>query len=176
MGHFSFPKELQYLQNVMASVASETYSCVSTPIQYAGITAYEDESIDDYLFHCRRVLETVGQYCASTLIDAGIKVRMPVGAFYIFPDFQPFEEILNERNIFKGVAYLGSRPTFGGKQIFLEINIFGIKKNLYKKRLRVYFLKFIRADRKFSSPKRLVIQMNKDVILAKKSLKTKLIL
>ena len=83
----------------MASVASETYSCVSTPIQYAGITAYEDESIDDYLFHCRRVLETVGQYCASTLIDAGIKVRMPVGAFYIFPDFQPFEEILNERNI-----------------------------------------------------------------------------
>ena len=99
LGHFSFPKELQYLQNVMASVASETYSCVSTPIQYAGITAYEDESIDDYLFHCRRILETVGQYCASTLIDAGIKVRMPVGAFYIFPDFQPFEEILNERNI-----------------------------------------------------------------------------
>ena len=100
LGHFSFPKELQYLQNVMASVASETYSCVSTPIQYAGITAYEDESIDDYLFHCRRILETVGQYCASTLIDAGIKVRMPVGAFYIFPDFQPFEEILNERNIY----------------------------------------------------------------------------
>ena len=100
LGHFSFPKELQYLQNVMASVASETYSCVSTPIQYAGITAYEDESIDDYLFHCRRVLETVGQYCASTLIDAGIKVRMPVGAFYIFPNFQPLEEILNERNIY----------------------------------------------------------------------------
>ena len=100
LGHFSFPKELQYLQNVMASVASETYSCVSTPIQYAGITAYEDESIDDYLFHCRRVLETVGQYCALTLIDAGIKVRMPVGAFYIFPNFQPFEEILNERNIY----------------------------------------------------------------------------
>ena len=100
LGHFSFPKELQYLQNVMASVASETYSCVSTPIQYAGITAYEDESIDNYLFHCRRVLETVGQYCASTLIDAGIKVRMPVGAFYIFPNFKPFEEILNERNIY----------------------------------------------------------------------------
>ena len=99
LGHFSFPKELQYLQTVMTSVASETYSCVSTPIQYAGITAYEDESIDNYLFHCRRVLETVGQYCASKLIDAGIKVRMPVGAFYIFPDFQPFEEILNKRNI-----------------------------------------------------------------------------
>ena len=85
-------------------------------------------------------------------------------------------KILNEKNILKGVAYLGSRPTFSGKQIFLEINIFGIKKNLYKKSLRVYFLKFIRADRRFNSPKRLVRQMNKDVILAKKSLKTKLIL
>jgi len=85
-------------------------------------------------------------------------------------------KILNEKNILKGVAYLGSRPTFSGKQIFLEINIFGIKKNLYKKSLRVYFLKFIRADRRFKSPERLVRQMNKDVILAKKSLKTKLVL
>ena len=100
LGHFSFPKELKYLQDAMTSVASETYSCVSTPIQYAGITAYEDESIDDYLFHCRRILETVGQYCVSSLIDAGIKVRMPKGAFYIFPDFQPFEEMLNKKNIF----------------------------------------------------------------------------
>ena len=38
-----------------------------------------------------------------------------------------------------GVAYLGSRPTFGGKEVFLEINLFGIKKNLYNKNLRVYF-------------------------------------
>ena len=100
LGHFSFPKELKYIQDVMTSVASETYSCVSTPIQYAGITAYEDESIDDYLFHCRRILKTVGQYCASSLMDEGIKVRMPKGAFYLFPDFQPFEEILNKKNIF----------------------------------------------------------------------------
>ena len=84
--------------------------------------------------------------------------------------------IINEKNIFKGVAYLGSRPTFKGKQIFLEINIFGIKKNLYKKRLRVYFLKFIRTDKSFSSPERLVKQMNKDVILAKKNSNIKLIL
>ena len=76
--------------------------------------------------------------------------------------------IENKKNISRGVAYLGSRPTFKGKEVFLEINIFGIKKNLYKKKLRVYFLKFIRKDRKFSSSSALVRQMNKDVILAKK--------
>ena len=73
--------------------------------------------------------------------------------------------------IYQGVAYLGSRPTFSGKKIFLEINIFGIKKNLYKKKLRVYFVKFIRIDKKFKSSSELVKQMNKDVILAKKGLK-----
>ena len=74
----------------------------------------------------------------------------------------------NKKNTSNGVAYLGTRPTFSGKEIFLEINIFGIKKNLYKKKLRIYFLKFIRRDRKFSSSSALVRQMNKDVILAKK--------
>ena len=82
----------------------------------------------------------------------------------------------NKRKIYGGVAYLGRRPTFGGKEIFLETNIFGIKENLYKKKLRVYFLKFIRRDKKFKNQGKLIRQMNKDVIFAKKGLKTKLVL
>ena len=74
----------------------------------------------------------------------------------------------NKKNFLKGVAYLGTRPTFEGKGIFLEINIFNFKKNLYKKKLKVYFLKFIRRDRKFKSSAALIKQMNKDVISAKK--------
>ena len=84
--------------------------------------------------------------------------------------------ISNMSKIFGGVAYLGYRPTFDGKEIFLEVNIFGIKKNLYKKKLRVYFLKFIRGDQKFKNPEKLIRQMNKDVIFAKKGLKTELVL
>jgi len=80
------------------------------------------------------------------------------------------------KNIYGGIAYLGNRPTFGGDEVFLEINIFGIKKNLYKKKLRVYFLKFLRKDVKFDNSIQLVKQMNKDVIFAKKGLKTKLLL
>jgi riboflavin kinase/FMN adenylyltransferase len=82
----------------------------------------------------------------------------------------------NTRNIYRGVSYLGSRPTFGGKKVFLETNIFGIKKNLYKKRLRVYFVKMIREDKKFKNQYELIKQMNKDVIFAKKGLKAKLVL
>jgi len=82
----------------------------------------------------------------------------------------------DKKRKYGGVAYLGTRPTFGGKEIFLEINIFGVKKSLYKKKLRVYFLKFLRRDRKFKNSAQLIKQMNKDVIFAKKGLKTKLLL
>ena len=81
-----------------------------------------------------------------------------------------------KKKIWNGVAYLGYRPTFGGKEIMLEVNIFGINKKLYKKRLRIYFLKFIRREQKFKNSINLIRRMNNDVIFAKKSLKTKLVL
>ena len=80
------------------------------------------------------------------------------------------------KSLYKGISYLGNRPTFDGKKIFLETNIFGIKKNLYNKKLTVYFVKFLRGDKKFSNSTQLIRQMNKDVISAKKGLKTKLVL
>ena len=84
--------------------------------------------------------------------------------------------ITTNKKTFNGIAYLGNRPTFSGKNIFLEVNIFGFKKNLYKKRIKVYFQKFIRADKKFKNSAELIEQMNKDVIFAKKGLKVKLVI
>jgi len=81
-----------------------------------------------------------------------------------------------QKKLHSGIAYLGSRPTFKGKEVLLEVYIFGIKKNLYKKKLRVYFVKFIRSDKKFKSSSGLVRQMNKDVILVKKGLKGKMVI
>jgi len=82
----------------------------------------------------------------------------------------------NKKKIYSGISYLGSRPTFGGKEVFLETYIFGIKKNLYKKKMRVYFLRFMRGDKKFRNQDQLIKQMNKDVIFAKKGLKPKLVI
>lgn len=84
--------------------------------------------------------------------------------------------ISKNKKILNGIAYLGYRPTFEGKKIVLEVYIFGINKNLYKKRLRVYFLKFIRGEQKFKNLSSLTRQMNKDVIIAQRHLKTKLAL
>ena len=63
---------------------------------------------------------------------------------------------------------MGYRPTFNGKNLLLEVNIFGIKKNLYNKILKINFIKFIRAEKKFKNINQLKTQIKKDIIAAKK--------
>ena len=68
----------------------------------------------------------------------------------------------------RGIANVGYRPTFNGKNLLLEVNIFGIKKNLYNKILRISFIKFIRAEKKFNNIKQLKNQIKKDISSTKK--------
>jgi riboflavin kinase/FMN adenylyltransferase len=68
----------------------------------------------------------------------------------------------------KGIANIGYRPTFKGKTLLLEVNIFGIKKNLYKKMIKVSFIKFIRPEKKFKNINELKDQIKKDIAKIKK--------
>jgi riboflavin kinase/FMN adenylyltransferase len=68
----------------------------------------------------------------------------------------------------KGIANIGYRPTFNGKTLLLEVNIFGIKVNLYKKILKVSFIKFIRPEKKFKNISELKNQIKKDITVTKK--------
>ena len=67
----------------------------------------------------------------------------------------------------KGIANIGYRPTFNGQNLLLEVNIFGINKNLYKKELEVNFIKFIRPEKKFKGIEQLKKQIKIDIIKAK---------
>jgi len=42
LGTFTFPKELHWLLDAMAVVASETFTATSTPIQHAAVKAFEN--------------------------------------------------------------------------------------------------------------------------------------
>ncbi len=69
----------------------------------------------------------------------------------------------------KGIANVGIRPTFNGQNLLLEVNIFGINKNLYNKELEVNFIKFIRPEKKFKNLKQLKKQIEIDIKKAKKN-------
>jgi aspartate aminotransferase len=66
LGLFSFPAELEWLCSAMAAIASETYTSVSAPIQYAAIAAFTGgPEIEAYLERCRSILRVLGQLCAT---------------------------------------------------------------------------------------------------------------
>ncbi|MCZ7685491.1 MAG: aminotransferase class I/II-fold pyridoxal phosphate-dependent enzyme [Sandaracinaceae bacterium] len=84
----------------MAAVASETFTSTSAPIQYAAVTAFEGgDEIERYLTSSRRVLSSLGRWCARKLRGAGIDCPQPVGGFYLFPDFGALAEPLRARGI-----------------------------------------------------------------------------
>ena len=69
----------------------------------------------------------------------------------------------------KGIANIGYRPTFNVQSLLLEVNIFGINKNLYNKEININFIKFIRPEIKFSSLEELKKQITIDITQVKKN-------
>ena len=80
-------------------------------------------------------------------------------------------QIGKNQKMFKGIANLGYRPTFRGKKILLEVNIFDFSKNIYFRKLKVDFIRFIRGERKFKNINALKKQIDKDILVSKKELK-----
>jgi aspartate aminotransferase len=100
LGAFTFPRELRWLLEAMAAIASETYTATSAPIQYAAVTAFEGSpEIADYLVRARSVLRGLGSLVTRTLRETGAEVATPDGAFYVFADYGPRREELAARGI-----------------------------------------------------------------------------
>ena len=87
---------------------------------------------------------------------------------YVIPRFGVYAvNVRINKDLKKGIANVGYRPTFNGKKLLLEVNIFGIKKNLYNKNINVVFNKFIRPEKKFNNIEELKNQIKKDIKQAK---------
>jgi aspartate aminotransferase len=100
LGTFAFPENLAWLRNAMATVASETYTSVSAPIQHAAVHAFNGgDDLVQYLDNSRRLLEALARYQVDALNGAGLDLAMPDGAFYLFPDFSPLKETLQDRGV-----------------------------------------------------------------------------
>ena len=105
LGTFTFPRELDWLVDAMAAVASETYTSVSAPIQHAAIIAFHcGVDIERYLWHARRVLGEIARRSVQILEDAGIRVLAPAGGFYLWLDFSRHAAQLVERGIKDGTT------------------------------------------------------------------------
>ena len=86
IGHFVIPNELKKLKNSMKVLASETFSAVSAPIQYAAISAYEKD-MSEYVKSSRNILKNVGEYVYENLTSNKVLISKSQGGFYLMPEF-----------------------------------------------------------------------------------------
>ncbi len=65
------------------------------------------------------------------------------------------------------VASLGERPTFGGREVKLEVHLLDGPRDLYGRRLRVAFIEWLREERRFDSIEALQREMARDCARAR---------
>ena len=66
-----------------------------------------------------------------------------------------------------GAAYLGTRPTFGGGEVVLEVFLLEFSGDLYGVELEVEFIEFLRGDETFDGAASLTTQMQRDCSAAR---------
>ena len=93
LGFFAIPNQFKKLNTTISNLATETFSAVSAPIQYAAIKAYNSNQ-DDYLSKSKNILKKIALEAYKKFNTNKIKVIMPDGGFYIMPDFS---ELLKNR-------------------------------------------------------------------------------
>jgi aspartate aminotransferase len=127
LGFLAVPKKLKEFLTSLKSLASESYSTVNTPTQFAAAEAYNG-NYDDYKNKVKGILNAIGIYVYNNLKSNKILINPPQGAFYLMPEFKNkkyknssklCEAILNET----GVAMLpGSDFGFNPKKMLTRLS------------------------------------------------------
>jgi|TARA_B110001452_G_scaffold165593_1_gene138230 aspartate aminotransferase len=127
LGFFAVPKKLSNFLQSLKSLASESYSTVNTPVQFAAVEAYRG-NYNEYKLKVRGILNAIGNYVYNNLKSNKVLINPPQGAFYLMPEFinnkykssaKLCEVILNET----GVAMLpGSDFGFKPKKMLTRLS------------------------------------------------------
>ena len=86
LGFFAVPKKLSSFLESLKSLASESYSTVNTPVQYAAVEAYSGD-YSDYKNKIIKILSAIGNYASNNLRSNKVLINPPQGAFYLMPEF-----------------------------------------------------------------------------------------
>ena len=127
LGFFAVPNSQLDFLNALKTLASESYSTVNSPLQFAAVEAYKGD-YSDYLNKTKSILKLVGNYVCNNLKSNKVLINPPKGAFYLMPEFlnskfknstEMCEDIINKT----GVALLpGSDFGFKSKRMLARLS------------------------------------------------------
>ncbi len=162
-----FEKQFNY-KNIITSPYKKNYKTISSSLIRKKIRDGNINLVNELLDR---------NWCVEGKVIKGEKRGRKIGFptcnltlnSYVIPKKGVYAVKVKGRNFNKnGIANIGYRPTFNGKKLLLETNIFGFNKNLYNKVINVSFKKFIRAEKKFKNFEILKKQIKTDIKIAKK--------
>ena len=146
LGYFIIPNSLKKLKDSLNVLASETFSSVSAPIQYASIIAYSKD-YKTYKDNSKNILQSIGNYVYENLKSNKIRIDKPQGGFYLMPEFLDTKfststELCNKLLEETGVALLpGSDFGFEKKKLIARLSFTDFDgKNFmyhYEKKLKI---------------------------------------
>ncbi|NOY77563.1 MAG: bifunctional riboflavin kinase/FAD synthetase [Calditrichaeota bacterium] len=76
-------------------------------------------------------------------------------------------EAVLEGKSFPAIANIGNRPTFGEKDLAIEVHLFNFDEDIYDLPMKLLLLSRIRGERKFHSIEALKKQIHRDIEIAK---------
>ena len=101
VGFFAVPNQLSELLENIKTLASESYSTVNSPAQYAAVEAYEGD-FSDYKANTLNILRSVGNYVYNNLKSNKVLINPPQGAFYLMPEF-PNKKYKNSKELCESI-------------------------------------------------------------------------
>jgi len=141
LGYFIIPEALKNLRDSLKILASETFTSVSAPIQYAAIAAYNNNH-EEYINNSRLILEAVGEYVYENLKSNKININKPQGGFYLMPEFlitkfSTSEEMCSDILKETGVALLpGSDFGFSKERMIARLSFTDFSGNEFMKNIK----------------------------------------
>ncbi len=101
-----------------------------------------------------KIGRTIGFPTANIFVEESYKLIPADGIYAVTVN-------LNEGS-FKGMAYIGQRPTINGMTRNIEVNIFDFSQEIYGQDITMTFMEFLRHDVKFTGLEALKVQLQQD--------------
>lgn len=101
-----------------------------------------------------KIGRTIGFPTANIFIEETYKLIPSDGIYAVTVEM--------DEEVFRGMAYIGQRPTINGMTRNIEVNIFDFSQEIYGQHITMNFLQFLREDVKFTGLEALKEQLNKD--------------
>lgn len=115
--------------------------------------------LEGTVVHGRNVGRIIG-YPTANICLSDVRKLIPMGGVYSVK-----VNVEGEQHVYKGVLNIGVRPTFIDLKSVktIEVHIIDFNEDIYDKKIRIEFLKFLRSEEKFDSTEQLSNQISEDL-------------